>query len=153
MKKMQYKTFGKTLIYISIINIIISLFVFIYYKFIKKKYKIKIYDILLVLMIIFAFISLIFAAAIAIGMTACSNADVNSADNIAKSDKSGIKTSYVQTDKEGAKLSSFLTPLESSLAYQRKTMLFDDLSNAEHRVAIGMITYPREEMILKYEDW
>lgn len=100
-----------------------------------------------------SFISLIFAAAIAIGMTACSNADENSVDNIAKSDKSGIKTSYVQTDKEGAKLSSFLTPLESSLAYQRTTMLFDDLSNAEHRVAIGMITYPREELILKYEDW
>jgi len=98
------------------------------------------------------YISLITAAVIAIGMTACSNADEKSADNIAKSDKSGIKTSYVQTDKEGTKLSSFLTPLESALVYQRKTALFDDLSNAEHRVAVGMITYPREELLLRYED-
>ena len=60
-KTIKYKMFGRSMIVAFILNLIVSIGIFIYYKFIKKKYKFKIYDLLLIFIIIFSIISLIFA--------------------------------------------------------------------------------------------
>lgn len=60
-KCITFKDYGKSLIIAFILNFIISISFFIYYRFIKKKYKFKICDLLLVFITIFSIISLIFA--------------------------------------------------------------------------------------------
>ena len=57
----EFKQFGKSIIYSSFINLIISIIIFIYKKFIKKKYKFNILDILVLLILFFGIISVIFA--------------------------------------------------------------------------------------------
>ena len=56
-----YGVFGKSIIYASIINIVVSIITFIRKKIIKKDYKIELYDVLILSIILFALISLIFA--------------------------------------------------------------------------------------------
>lgn len=60
-KHYKYKTFGRSMIIAFILNLIVSISIFIYHRFIKKDYKFKWCDLLLVFITIFAIISLIFA--------------------------------------------------------------------------------------------
>ena len=56
-EKITYKTFGQTMKYASIINLIVCGLFIIYKKFIKKDFKLKIYDVFLILIAVFALIS------------------------------------------------------------------------------------------------
>ena len=56
----KYKTFGRSMIIAFILNIIVSISIFIYHRFIKKDYKFKWCDLLLVFITIFAIIIRIF---------------------------------------------------------------------------------------------
>ncbi len=60
-KCITFKDYGKSLIIAFILNLIVSISIFIYHRFIKKDYKFKWCDLLLVFITIFAIISLIFA--------------------------------------------------------------------------------------------
>lgn len=57
----EFKQFGSEIIYVSFINLIVSIIVFIHRKFIRRKYKFNILDILILLILFFGLISVIFA--------------------------------------------------------------------------------------------
>lgn len=107
------------------------------------------------------YISLLAAAVMAVTMTACSGADNNSpetADNVKNEVSSTVAASgnipvqdYFQSQSKRTQLANLMTPLEAALVHKRKTVLFDDLKDREPEVAMGMITYPREELLKMYE--
>lgn len=64
----KYNTFGKSMIIAFVLNLIISIIIFINHKFYKKDYIFKYCDLLLILITIFSIISLIFAKKIEIAI-------------------------------------------------------------------------------------